>query len=83
MKQHSDISDAEFRRLYRSGEIRWGGNRRLKIYGTLRCCSGKRMLRKNRVFFASEEEAKAAGYRACKHCLGPVQGSRFKVNLEP
>ncbi len=56
-------------RLIRSGAIRFAGNNRLKIYGTLACASGKRMKEKNRVFFASEEEAVAAGFRPCGNCL--------------
>ncbi len=31
--------------------------------------SDKRMLRKNRVFFSSEEEAINAGWRPCAHCM--------------
>ena len=65
---HVDYSDEDLRKKIRSGEVRFAGNRRLKIYGTLSCWSGKRMQRKNRVFFTSEEEAVAAGYRPCKHC---------------
>ena len=52
-------------------KITFGGNRNLKIYGTLRCQSGKRLKRPNRVFFASEQDALAAGYRPCGHCLKP------------
>ena len=46
-----------------------GGNKILKIYGTLSCSSGKRMKRENRVFFGSEHEAIENGYRPCGHCL--------------
>ncbi|NIJ54117.1 Ada metal-binding domain-containing protein [Dyadobacter arcticus] len=49
--------------------IKFGGNKNLKIYGTLSCKSGKRMKVKNRVFFASEHEAMVAGYRPCGHCM--------------
>lgn len=69
MVRHHDLTDAEFRRLYREGAIVLAGNRRLRIFGTLRCTSGQRMLRRNRVFFASEQEAWDAGYRPCGHCL--------------
>lgn len=55
--------------MVRRGEIAWGGNRQLKIYGTLHCASGKRMKRENRVFFTTETEAISAGYRPCGHCL--------------
>ncbi|TDQ79816.1 Ada metal-binding domain-containing protein [Sphingobacterium yanglingense] len=68
MIRHNEITDGELRTKIRNGEILWGGNAKLKIYGTLDCRSGKRMTRKNRVFFASEEEAKNNGYRPCGHC---------------
>ncbi len=45
------------------------GNRKLRIYGTLQCRSGKRMKRENRVFFATESEAIQNGYRPCGHCM--------------
>lgn len=57
------------RRLIASGKISLGGNKQLKIYGTLSCASGKRMKIANRVFFESEEEAVNAGYRPCGHCM--------------
>jgi methylphosphotriester-DNA--protein-cysteine methyltransferase len=55
--------------LIRNGEIVLGGNRQLKIYGTLSCKSGKRMKKENRVFFISEKEALDNGYRPCGHCM--------------
>lgn len=57
------------RELIRKEKIRVGGNKNLKIYGTLDCTSGKRMKVKNRVFFYSVEEAKANGYRPCGYCM--------------
>ena len=69
MLHHRDLTDAQVWRLIRNGQVAWAGNRRLKIYGTLQCWSGKRMLRKNRVFFETEKEATDAGYRPCKHCM--------------
>ncbi|WP_057939725.1 Ada metal-binding domain-containing protein, partial [Algoriphagus resistens] len=51
------------------GEISFAGNKNLKIYGTLKCKSGKRMLRKNRAFFESENEALKKGFRPCGHCM--------------
>jgi methylphosphotriester-DNA--protein-cysteine methyltransferase len=70
---HRDILDNEFGRklksLIQSREILFGGNIKLKIYGTLKCASGKRMKIENRIFFKSEEEAIALGYRPCGHCL--------------
>ena len=56
-------------RLIKSGEITFAGNKQLKIYGTLHCSSGKRMKTANRVFFKNEDEAVAAGYRPCGHCM--------------
>ncbi|PSK92508.1 Ada metal-binding domain-containing protein [Taibaiella chishuiensis] len=58
-----------FRYLFRCGAITLAGNRKLKIYGTLRCRSGRNMLVQNRVFFADEADALAKGYRPCGHCL--------------
>ena len=66
---HNDLSDAELHRLIRRRVITLGGNRRLKIYGTLHCSSGKRMKRSNRIFFTDEAAARAAGYRPCGHCM--------------
>lgn len=66
---HEDLADSAVFRLLRSGQITFGGNRRLKIYGRLDCSSGKRMNRSNRVFFADEAQALQAGYRPCGHCL--------------
>lgn len=66
---HINASAGEIRSFIRSGKIRLAGNKRLKIYGKLDCSSGKRMKTINRVFFGSENEALAAGYRACKKCM--------------
>lgn len=51
-----------------------GGYRPRKIYGRLDCPSANRHLangqyRQHRVFFATESEAIAAGYRPCAKCL--------------
>lgn len=56
-------------RLIQTGQFAFAGNKRLKIYGTLSCSSGKRMKRANRVFFSSEQEAAAMGFRPCGHCM--------------
>jgi len=69
MIPHADIDRDELRRLIELGAIRFGGNARLKIYGVLRCRSGKRMKRGTRVFFASEMEAVNSGYRPCGKCM--------------
>lgn len=69
MIKHPDISDKELRRKIRHQEVCFGGNNRLKIYGTLQCKSGKRMKPENRIFFASENEAIINGFRPCGHCM--------------
>ena len=61
-------------RLIREGKVVYAGNRKLKIYGTLRCSSGIRMKTSNRVFFDSGQEAIAQGYRPCGHCMKTAYG---------
>ncbi|WP_280831924.1 Ada metal-binding domain-containing protein [Mycolicibacterium frederiksbergense] len=51
-----------------------GGHRRNRLYGRLDCPSALRALAaggyvRNRVFFAHEEDAVAAGYRPCAVCM--------------
>ncbi|MEZ4699398.1 MAG: Ada metal-binding domain-containing protein [Rhodothermales bacterium] len=79
MIHHAHLTDTDVRRLLRSGDIAWAGNRRLRIYGTLRCWSGKRMKRANRVFFRSEADAIAAGFRPCGHCMRGATSARKPV----
>jgi len=69
MVKHNEISDSELRSKIKQQKIQFGGNRKLKIYGTLSCSSGKRMKRENRVFFSSEQEAQNNNYRPCGHCM--------------
>ncbi|MBS1583100.1 MAG: metal-binding protein [Bacteroidetes bacterium] len=69
MWRHDDLADADLRALIRAGRITLGGHARLRIYGRLGCGSGKRMLRRNRVFFTDREEARRAGFRPCGNCL--------------
>ena len=69
MIEHASLTPAQLRSHIRPGELTLAGNQRLKIYGTLRCSSGKKMKRENRIFFTDEEEAIVAGYRPCGHCL--------------
>ena len=52
----------------------FGGHRRNKVYGRLDCAGAARWIAKGhyvkqRVFFASEEAAIAAGYRPCANCM--------------
>lgn len=75
-----DLGDTSFARsrqlklLINKDEIQFGGNAKLKIYGTLHCRSGMRMKAENRVFFASEAEAIEMGYRPCGHCMREAYG---------
>jgi len=69
MEWHKNITDALLLAKIRAGEICFGGNEKLRIYGLLHCTSGKRMKRDNRVFFTSEQEALMHHYRPCGHCL--------------
>ena len=69
MIRHDALDNAVLRRMILAGEIRYGGNHRLGIYGWLNCASGKRMKRRTRVFFAGEDAARAAGFRPCGHCM--------------
>jgi Metal binding domain of Ada len=60
-----------------------GGHRRNKLYGRLDCPSALRWLAKGhivkqRVFFADEATAIAAGYRPCAVCL-PEEYRRWKA----
>jgi methylphosphotriester-DNA--protein-cysteine methyltransferase len=69
MVQHATISDLDLRSRIRRKKICFGGNRKLNIYGTLHCASGKRMKQANRVFFTSEKEAVENNFRPCGRCL--------------
>jgi methylphosphotriester-DNA--protein-cysteine methyltransferase len=69
MKKHERISEVQLRKLIKSKGIQFAGNSQLKIYGTLRCASGKRMKKGNRVFFNSVAEAIQNGFRPCGHCM--------------
>ena len=69
MFHHPELGKQKLKPLIEKGEIVFGGNKQLKIYGTLSCKSGKRMKIENRVFFDSEKEAINLGYRPCGHCM--------------
>ncbi|MGP2526785.1 Metal binding domain of Ada [Acidaminococcus fermentans] len=52
----------------------YGGHKKLKIYGRLDCPSALRYIQqgdyvRNRVFFADQQTAIAAGYRPCARCM--------------
>lgn len=60
-----------------------GGHRRSRIYGRLNCPSALRAIARGgyvaeRVFFADEQDAVAAGYRPCAVCL-PDTYRRWKA----
>lgn len=66
---HLDINDGDLRSKIKQKVITFGGNVNLKIYGTLKCKSGKRLKRENRIFFSSENEARENGFRPSGHCM--------------
>ncbi len=64
-----------------------GGHRRNKLYGRLDCPSALRWLAKGhivrqRVFFADEATAIAAGYRPCAVCL-PAEYKAWSAAQSP
>lgn len=69
MINHIDISSRMLFTKIKNKQIALAGNKKLKIYGTLDCRSGKRMKKENRIFFFSEDEARQSGYRPCGNCL--------------
>ncbi len=76
-----ELFSPKYKLMNKEGKIEYstipgtlGGNRKLKIYGRLDCRSANRWLKKGyykneRVFFADEETAIAAGYRPCAVCM--------------
>ncbi len=76
---HSKITARDFQKCIHNGTINFAGNVKLKIYGRLKCASGKRMKKESRVFFSSDKEAVRAGFRPCAHCL-PQQYIQWKRN---
>ena len=86
MLHHIEFGNTVFARkrklklLIEQGKIILGGNKQLKIYGTLLCKSGKRMKIQNRVFFVSREEAIKHGYRPCGHCM-KSEYQKWKLHL--
>jgi len=69
MFYHIELRKRKLKLLIDNSEIILGGNKKLKIYGTLSCKSGKQMKKKTVFFFASEKEAIDRGYRPCRHCM--------------
>lgn len=63
-----------------------GGHRRSRIYGRLNCSSALRAIAQggyvtHRVFFLTEEHARAAGYRPCAACL-PMAYAHWKAQQD-
>ena len=59
-----------------------GGHRKTKIYGRLDCRAALQAIARggyvaNRVFFADEKTARAAGFRPCAVCM-PAEYARWK-----
>ena len=69
MIPHLAITNVDLGSKIKQREICFGGNNKLKIYGTLQCKSGKRMKKRNRVFFSTENEAVLSGFRPCGQCM--------------
>ena len=69
MIRHDAIDEVSLRRMIRDGRLTFAGNRRLKIFRRLDCRAGRRLARRNRVFFGSRSEAEGLGYRPCARCL--------------
>jgi len=69
MINHIDINSQRLFAKIKNKQIALAGNKKLKIYGTLNCTSGKRMKKENRVFFISEQEVLENEYRPCGHCM--------------
>jgi methylphosphotriester-DNA--protein-cysteine methyltransferase len=79
-----------YRLITAEGQVResddpgtFGGHRRTQIYGRLDCPSARRAIARGgyvaqRVFFADEETALAAGYRPCARCL-PTRYRAWKL----
>jgi len=85
MIRHLELAACAFGRsrclyqLIRLGKVALAGNKKLKIYGTLHCSSGKRMHIQSRVFFPDAADAEAAGYRPCGHCC-PAAYRKWKTH---
>ncbi|MEO8061731.1 MAG: Ada metal-binding domain-containing protein [Pseudomonadota bacterium] len=63
---------------------RFGGHRKTRIFGRLDCRAALRAIARggyvaNRVFFANEATARAAGFRPCAVCM-PAEYARWKAD---
>ncbi len=78
MAWHNGIGRHELRQEIKNRSVKYAGNSRLKKIWASQCSSGKRMTRDNRIFFKTETEALAAGFRPCGHCM-PDQYHMWKL----
>jgi hypothetical protein len=78
MISHLSLTDQQLARLIKAGTITCAGHGPARIVGRLDCRSGKRMLRRHRVFFADRQEATALGFRPCGHCL-PLEYRQWRL----
>ncbi|WP_091432270.1 Ada metal-binding domain-containing protein [Flavobacterium degerlachei] len=69
MLLHDKLIDSETNTKIKQKLIVFGGNHKLKIYGTLNCKSDNLLKRENRVFFTCEAEAIQNNFRPCGHCM--------------
>ncbi len=69
MIYHHKIIERDLWLMVKQKKICFAGNKKLRIFGTLKCKPGKRMNKQNRVFFVSIKEAEKNGYRPCAHCM--------------
>lgn len=72
MIHHITIRKRDLHHKIKAGALTLAGNQRLKIFGLLKCTSGKRMKKENRVFFKNYREAIHTGFRPCGHCLSEL-----------
>lgn len=80
------LTDAAGRRYESTDPGRFGGHRGGRRYGRLDCRSALRAIARggyvgDRVFFADEVTAVAAGYRPCATCL-PEPYARWKAEQD-
>lgn len=78
------LTGADGKSLQSATKGTFGGHRKDKIYGTLDCKGAARWVAKGhyikqRVFFAEESTAIAAGYRPCYECMREKY-NRWKTN---
>lgn len=77
------LLDADGKQYKSVAKGTFGGHRKNKIYGTLDCKGAARWIAKGhyvkqRVFFADETTAIAAGFRPCARCL-PERYEKWKA----